>query len=202
MKHALHFPLPFQVAFEGKTYKINPYFDTVLKVFALQKEDDLSDGDKIDISFDLLVAGRKNPTMATVTKTKILNTIFDVLIDVSKKADDDNRQAFDFTQDSGYIYSSFVMDYGIDLYEQQGKLHWWKFIQLFQGLSERTKIVQVMQIRLKPIPAPTKHNAEERINLVKLKNQYALEFTQAEVEKNFAAGLKKLAAFMEGMAGR
>jgi hypothetical protein len=201
MKHALHFPLPYEVVVEGKTYKIKPYFDTVLKVFALQKEPDLTDGEKADLSFELLVASKK-PQMATqATKIKVLNVIFDVLIDKPKKPNDE-KQAFDFVQDSGYIYSSFVMDYNIDLYEQQGKLHWWKFIQLFQGLSDKTKIVQVMQIRLKPIPAPTKYNGEERTNLAKQKNQYALDFTQEEVEKSFATGLKKLATFMESMARR
>jgi hypothetical protein len=93
-----------------------------------------------------------------------------------------------------------MMDYGIDLVDMQGKLHWQKFISLFQGLSERTKIREVMAIRSKPIPNPDKHNQEYIKNLMELKAFYALEISQAEREHNFQQGLKKLAQTLIAMA--
>lgn len=144
MKITLHFPLPYAVVYGGKTYKLKPYFDNVLKVFALQKEQDLSERDRLELSLDLLVKS-KHSKLSEREKTELLNTIYDVLMDTEKSEPDGAAPIFDFVQDAGYIYASFLSDYGLDLYEQQGHLHWWAFIQLFRGLSEGAKIVQVTQ---------------------------------------------------------
>jgi len=198
MKITLHFPLPYAVVYGGKTYKLKPYFDNVLKVFALQKEPDLSEIDKLDLSLDLLVKSKHK--LPTQEKLGLLNAVYDILVDAPQKEPDGTAPIFDFEQDAGFIYASFLSDYGLDLYQQQGRLHWWAFIQLFRGLSDGAKIVQVMQIRAKPIPAPTKHNAKEREQLAKLKAHYALKISQEDKERNFAAGLKRLAGLMLGMA--
>ena len=198
MRKTLHFPLPYAVEFEGKTYSIKPYFDNVLKVYALQKESDLTDADRVDLSLELLIEGKVDK-LAMQQKIGLLNVAYDTLMGDAGSSKKAGAPAFDFVQDAGYIYASFFMDYGLDLYEQQGRLHWWKFYHLFLGLSDKAKIVQIMQIRSKEIPAPTKHNAEERAQLVRLKAQYALEFTQEERERNFAAGLKRLGEVMQNM---
>lgn len=39
----------------------------------------------------------------------------------------------DYTQDMDYIEASFLSDYGIDL--EHTKMHWWKFYNLINGLS-------------------------------------------------------------------
>lgn len=199
MKITLHFPLPFAVVYGGKTYKLKPFFDNVLKVFAVQKEQDLSERDKIEICLDLLVKRRRRK-LSEQDEIGLLNAVYDALMDAPPSEPDGRAPIFDFEQDAGFIYASFLSDYGLDLYEQQGRLHWWAFVQLFRGLSDGSKIVQVMQIRAKPIPAPTKHNAEERAQLARLKAQYALEISQEERERNLAAGLKRLAGLMQGIA--
>ena len=198
MKIALHFPLPYAVEVGGVKYRLKPYFDNVLKVYALQKESELSEVDKLDLSLELLVKD-KLKIMPAQNKVELLNAIYDALMEKPKAATDGKAPAFDFIQDAGFIYASFLMDYGLDLYEEQERLHWWKFYQLFVGLSDRTKIVQVMQIRTRPIPKPTKYNAEERVNLMRLKAQYALEMSQEDRERNFAAGLKRLGGIMQKM---
>ena len=105
----------------------------------------------------------------------------------------DGGKVFDFVQDARYIYSSFLMDYGVDLVEQRGKLDWRKFIALFQGLSDRTKIREVMTIRQRKIPAPTKYNADEIRALQEAKAYYALEISAEEAEEQFQRGLNNLA---------
>lgn len=201
MKITLHFPLPFAVVYGGKTYRLKPFFDNVLKVFALQKEQALSERDKLELSLDVLVHS-KHSQLSEQSKVGLLNAVYDVLMDTPPSEPDGRAPIFDFEQDAGYIYASFLSDYGLDLYGQQGRLHWWAFVQLFRGLSEGAKIVQVMQIRAKPIPAPTKHNAEERAQLARLEAQYALKVSEKERERNFAAGLKRLAGLMRAMAER
>lgn len=198
MKITLHFPLPYAVVYGGKTYQLKPYYDNVLKVFALQKEQ-ISERSKLDLSLDLLVRS-KHVKLSEQEKVGLLNAVYDVLMDAPPSEPDGRAPIFDFEQDAGFIYASFLSDYGLDLYAEQGRLHWWAFVQLFRGLSDGSKIVQVMQIRAKPIPAPTKHNTEERAQLARLKAQYALKISQEERERNFAAGLKRLAGLMQGMA--
>ena len=83
MKITLHFPLPYAVVYGGKTYKLKPYFDNVLKVFALQKEQDLSERDRLELSLDLLVKS-KHSKLSEREKTELLNTIYDVLMDTEK----------------------------------------------------------------------------------------------------------------------
>lgn len=200
MKPTLHFPLPFVVVYGKKSYRIKPYFDNVLKVLSIQKEENLTNADKLNLSLYLLVK-KKCGRLTEHDKVELLNVVYDVLMDGG--ADPDGKApVFDFQQDAGYIYSSFLYDYGIDLYKQQGRLHWWAFLQLFKGLSDKSKIVQIMQIRTKPFPVPTKHNGEERTNLAKLKAQYALSITKDERERNYAAGLKRLAGIMQGLADK
>lgn len=106
------------------------------------------------------------------------------------------QKLFDFEEDGEYIYASFMQDYGIDLVDMQGKLPWQRFIALFQGLSDNTKIKEVMRIRGMEIPEPTKTNRKEIQNLMELKTYYALGYK----EDNGKEGLERLFATLEGMA--
>lgn len=54
--------------------------------------------------------------------------------------------AYSFSQDAPYIYSAFREQYGIDLTETDD-MHWWKFIALFDSLSEETKMSKIMYYR-------------------------------------------------------
>lgn len=53
--------------------------------------------------------------------------------------------AYSFLQDAPYIYAAFREQYGIDLLEC--KMHWWKFMALFESLSEDTKMSKIMYYR-------------------------------------------------------
>lgn len=53
--------------------------------------------------------------------------------------------AYSFAQDAPYIYAAFKEQYGIDLTESD--MHWWKFVALFESLSEDTKMSKIMYYR-------------------------------------------------------
>lgn len=53
--------------------------------------------------------------------------------------------AYSFAQDAPYIYAAFKEQYGIDLTES--KMHWWKFMALFESLNEDTKMSRIMYYR-------------------------------------------------------
>lgn len=127
-------PLTNFVIYNGKKIKLNISFDTVLKMYDIFKDGILLEQEKAQFALALLVKGSKIPDF------KVLDIIFKEQIETFQRQSSSNQlRVVDFKQDSSYIYSSFLMDYGIDLIEQQGKLHWQKFISLFQGLSEKTK---------------------------------------------------------------
>lgn len=131
-------------------------------------------------------------------KAGLLDCIVKEQIELPKRPQVGKQAArtFDFYEDSDYIYASFMQAYGIDLVEHQGKLHWKKFIALFQGLPDGTKIREVMRIRGMEVPVPTKHNQKEIQNLLELKSYYALGYR----EDNVKEGLDRLFATLEGMA--
>lgn len=62
---------------------------------------------------------------------------------------------------------------------------------LFNGLSDDTKIMQIISIRSRPLPKPTKYNAEERRQLIKLKQLYKLNLSEEERKSNSKMGLQK-----------
>lgn len=183
-------PLPQYYEHEGRKYKLNLAFDNVLNVFDLFKNKDLMDFEKAQFALEMLFENPKNVPLSAI------DTIFTEFISIVKKSSKSSLKIIDFRQDGIYIYSSFMADYGIDLFKEQGKLHWWQFISLFQGLSSITKIKEVMSIRQKPFPKPTKYNAEEIANLHELKEYYALEISQEEREQNFKNGLEGLAQLL------
>ena len=57
-----------------------------------------------------------------------------------------NVIALDYELDSDLIYSAFLQQYGIDLAEVK-ELHWHKFCALLRGITDDTKLGQVMQYR-------------------------------------------------------
>ena len=151
--------------------------------------------EKYEFALAMLVNDKKNPPV------EALEVIFKEYISLNKnKGNTSKLRTFDFEQDSIYIYSSFMADYGIDLFEQQNKMHWWKFISLFQGLSENTKMHEVISIRQRPIPELNKHNADEINKLHELKAYYALDISQEEREQNFRSGIEHLANVLKARA--
>uniref|UniRef100_UPI00257081ED bacteriophage Gp15 family protein n=1 Tax=Sporofaciens musculi TaxID=2681861 RepID=UPI00257081ED len=53
--------------------------------------------------------------------------------------------AYSFAQDAPYIYAAFKEQYGIDLTD--ARMHWWKFMALFESLNEDTKMSRIMYYR-------------------------------------------------------
>ena len=191
MIQTLYNGLPRQIVANGKRYRIKPWFDRVMRVFDIWADPNILDDDKVIAASRLLVCGRPN--------TDALNATIKLLFGENNKSDTD-KKTFDFTQDSGYIYASFLQAYGIDLFKMRGRLHWWAFVQLFNALPDNTRMAQVISIRARDIPAPTKYNQTEIDNLRKLKAAVALEMTQEERERRLQASLAALAEKLISMA--
>lgn len=195
------YPCENTIFYCGKEIILNLAFDVVIRMYDLLREDLFSDSEKLEISLQMLIKNyRKIKKMSIKDKVNIQKIILKNFISVKSKNTGDNEKTFDFNQDANYIYASFMLDYGIDLIEQQGLLDWRKFIALFQGLSDKTKIKEVMSIRTRKIPKQTQYNAEEIQSLQKAKAYYALEISAEEAEERFQIGLDKLAKTLEKRA--
>ena len=95
------------------------------------------------------------------------------------------------------IRSAFRQEYGIDLFRE--KLHWLEFKELLQNLPDGNRYEEVIGIRARPLPAPTKYNAKEREWLMKAKQSVALHLTEQEQEKKYDADVGKIFAGLMSM---
>ncbi len=182
---------------ENRYYTVNPSYDIVLDLQKMYGDSRLNDVDKINTALRMLIVRPKRIHMSTNQKMNLLQAIYDQCIQIPERHSPKNQQkVFDFEFDGEYIYSSFMEDYGIDLIEQRGKLHWKKFLALFQGLSEKTKIREVMKIRSMEIPQLNRHNRKEIQSIMELKSYYALPVQGIGGKQ----GLDLLFSTLEGMA--
>lgn len=177
----LYNQLPQDIDADGKVYKINPSFDRVLEAFDILKND-WDEAEKVNYLCFLLIQGRPKNKLAALQK------VFEVLIEPAREG----RKAFDFEQDIAYIYAAFRQAYGIDLFEERDRLHWWAFCALLKSLPADTKLSEIVDIRLRPLPAPTKWNGAERSELARQKATFALKLSDEEREAQYQQGLRQI----------
>ena len=100
-------PLTDYVIYKGKKIRLNISFDNVIKVYDIFKDNFLLDYEKAQYALALLTEERKLPNI------KALDVIFKEQIETFQRSTGKNNlRVVDFKQDSAFIYSSFLMDYG------------------------------------------------------------------------------------------
>ncbi|MFD2658630.1 Gp15 family bacteriophage protein [Gracilibacillus thailandensis] len=196
----------------GIEYKLDFTFDNILRTYELYDAEDASDAEKIVIMFDNLVINCEQP-LDLEEKSMIIEKILNELVEkdtvkeqVQEEQEEENQEevpqkkTHDLVQDADLIYASFLYDYNIDLFEQQGKLHWKKFVALLNNLSDDSIFKKVVHIRVKDIPKETKHNREEVRNLRKLKQLYSLEQKEEDAVKQIDFHMDSLAQSLKDSA--
>lgn len=181
-------PLPYSVMYKGRKYDLTPAYDNVLTMFKDVEGVPMHRVPEI-MGYYLL----RKPS----TDAGLLQTVSELLFQPAKTT---HQKSMDFIQDGPLIYAAFMQAYGMDLQEQRGILHWWKFNALLRGLPSNTRLMEVVQIRTKPMPAPNRYNAQERAELARLKQEFALELTEAEREEQLQSGLRNMAQMLLQMA--
>ncbi|MCY8408959.1 Gp15 family bacteriophage protein [Bacillus haynesii] len=185
----------------GKIIPLDLSFDNVLRAFELKEDKTFTMLEKIKI-WAFMFAENEDALMS-LQGHEIIEFVDRVFRKITGEAKTDQKNeevVFDFHQDASYIYASFKAEYEIDLYEEQGRLNWFKFISLLNGLSDKSKIKEVVGIRAAKIPKRTQYNKEERDRLIQLKKLYALEETE-EMRKRRAEILsEKFSAFGDAVA--
>lgn len=184
------------VTVDGKVYKVRPYFNRVLEVFSVFRDKMLTEDEKTLICLDLLVVGNVSKSATAKVFNEVYRTFIVPENDIKSSS---SEKIVDFYEDAEYIYSSFLEGFGIDLFTMQDKLTWKKFLALFKGLPDKTKIKQIMSIRSRDIPPMTKYNAAEVKWITEMKQIYALRNNQ-EKENNFNSGISSLFSMLKQRA--
>lgn len=178
---------------EDRHYKLNMSFDNIIRIDEIQQNKSLADVQQLLMGARLLFVNydeiSNKQTLIEdfihiyseyVMKKEEEYVEYDLLgnpMPVIKEEEEDDEfndngvsTEYCFIRDADYIYSSFMMDYKINLHKEIGKMHWHVFLSLLNGLSDDTKFKKVLNIRQQPYP---KDNAS-RNELEKAKKQVAL----------------------------
>lgn len=184
--------------FQGKEYRLDLAYDTVLNVQRMFREQLLDGGEMLVEALRMFgISDREIRTFSWNDREELLKQIFREKIQGrSRPKVGVQKRLFDFEDDGEYIYASFLADYGIDLIDQRGKLSWSRFLALFEGLTSKTKIKEVMRIRDMDLPKPNGKNQKEIHELMQLKAYYALGYR----EENAKTELDRLFSTLEKMA--
>ena len=180
----LAYPLIETVEIDGKEYPIDLSFDNVLRLIDMLNDDRLDDITQIETGLYMLLGVQLDYPIDK--KYEIFHQIFYTTI--GKEAEENQPvdiegnpmpqkkedKVYSIKQDAKYIYASFYQDYGIDLFEMQGKLHWEKFKALLEGLRSDTKFKEIIEIRTMELPTG-KGTAKQRKKIRELKEIYKLK---------------------------
>lgn len=184
----LAYPIEDSVIIDGIEHEIDMSFDNVLRLIDMLSDEELSNAQKAEYGIKMLFD--KDLSYDIETKADIFIEVFENKIGKGKKnnkavdldgnplpieeGNDSEERQYCLKQDADYIYASFMSDYGIDLIEQQGKLHWYQFRALLSGLTEGSKFLRVIEIRTSELPKG-KHAGKQRERMQKLKQAYSLD---------------------------
>jgi hypothetical protein len=167
--------LPTGVTVDGKFYPCDFDFRNVLKMLDVMQRDDLYP-DARDFLCIRCVCRKKIKNVPNVYRA-----IGDLLFE--KKPDNGGQKLTSFEQDASLIRVAFRQVYHIDLFRE--KLTWFEFSELLHNLPDGNRYEDVIGIRARPMPAPTKYNAKEREWLMKAKADVALHMTEAEQTRKY-----------------
>lgn len=173
------------IKFDGETYQINLAFDNVIKYLELVEDDSENkelkalklffgdqeiplDPDFIESSFKLI--------NETITKSAYQgNSSKDWSMNIAP------QHIYLYEQDADAIYSSFMMQYHIDLLKERGKMHWCVFRALFDGLGEDTPIQRIIELRQKNLADVPD---EQRGRVMQLQQYYSLKLKKPKTEED------------------
>lgn len=181
----LHERLPESVTVDGKTYALDLDFRNVLLLMETLARDDLIPGAK---EYRALKCVMKRPPK---NAGRVLEEVKKILFPDNRKQKE-HKKLTDFDQDADLIRAAFMQAYHINLFRD--RLHWLEFTCYLSGLPEGSRYCDILGIRARPMPAPTKYNQEEREWLMKAKSEYALEMSAEEESDHYAQNVRGIAA--------
>lgn len=182
--------LPDGVTVGGRFYRLDFDFRNVLRMMETMARDDLMPEAREYLALKCLTKRPKNVS-------KVLAAVRSLLFVKTYKAD--AKKVTDFEQDAALIRAAFRQAYGIDLYRD--RLHWIEFSELLNAIPEGNRYAEVIGIRVRPIPSPTKWNGDERAWLIKAKADVALQMSEKEQQDKYQRDVACVAASLLSWVG-
>lgn len=172
--------------YNGKTYAINLAFDKVLDFQEIHGHKELDIEDRIPLMLYALDVECEEDEQAFVLEHILKNVLqlgqgaeemeeaYDLLGNPLPFAPSKFKEpTVDFEEDAELIYASFRQAYCINLSKELGRLHWYEFIALLNGLPDGTIMHQVRSIREW---TPSKHDSSEyKKQMKKLQKAWSLK---------------------------
>lgn len=168
--------LPDGVTVGGRFYPCNFDFRNVLKMLDVMQRQDIYPDARDYLCIRCVCRKKRIKDVPGVYRA-----IGDLLFE--KKPDNGGQKLTSFEQDAALIRAAFRQVYHIDLFRD--KLTWFEFSELLHNLPDGNRYEDVIGIRARPIPAPTKYNAKEREWLMKAKADFALHLSEQEQEHKY-----------------
>ena len=154
------------VEIDGNEYQINNSHKTYIIALKIIRSDKIFDEDKVEAVLPILYA---EPIPEGLKQEAVL-AFFGAFSDGSNRT---VRPSFDVVADLDYIYAGFLQSYGIDLDGDDLSIE--KFIALLKGLPSDTRLADIIKIRTMEIPKPTKYNAKQIADIMRMKHEFALD---------------------------
>lgn len=176
--------LPDRVTVDGKPYRIDLDFKNVFRMLNILGRSELTPAARDYLALKCVMKHPPGDTAAALVAIK------DIIFPLEKR-NEDYKKITDFSQDADLIRAAFMQVYGINLFRD--RLHWFEFICLLHGLPEGNRYKEILSIRARPLPNPTKYNAEERQWLIKAKAEYALKMTDKEQKSQYSQDVRGIA---------
>lgn len=171
---------PEYAEIKGKRYKIDTSYQTALKCFEVINDPNIYDIERtLAVVFLLFgfIPDDDNDVNLLLEKAKIYLECGE-----QPKTEEDRKKDMDFRQDWKYIVASFMSDYGVDLSKMD--LHFWQFCTLLEGLTDKSILNRVRDIRNYDLSTITDEHFKEKI--IKMQKELSLEpeqFTEEEQEE-------------------
>lgn len=165
-----------------KKYKINTDFRVAIECNSIATDDTIGDVERpLAIIYKLFGDEGLN---SSDDWDKLLELAIKYLC-LGKELDESNEEPdMDFVQDMSYIEASFMSDYRIDLSNM--KMHWWKFYQLIEGLSnsELGNCCVLNRIRnLRTLDVSKIKDPKEKAKILNSKKQFSLKKLERNISK-------------------
>lgn len=166
---------PTKVEVDGVVIPIDTSFKTGLRCMEVIENDGISDQERALAIIFLLTDDIPN-----VNLTKLLQVLSKYLQCGQDKVERHSTvKDMNLEQDYKYIIASFMHDYRIDLSKED--MHWWRFMELLNGLSGECILNRVRDIRTMDLSIYKDAKTRERI--LKARKQVALKIKHTETEE-------------------
>lgn len=175
----LHERLPDAVTVDGKRYRVDLDFRNVLRMIDALGREDMLPGAREYVALKCVMKRPPRNTGAAIAALR------EMLFPDGKKQS--GEKMTDFVQDADLIRAAFLQAYGINLYRD--RLHWLEFTGLLACLPTGSRYADILSIRARPMPKPTKYNGDERKWLAEAKAKFAVRLTDKEMADSLQMSL-------------